>query len=140
MALDREENLFHRSSSILTNHNDLINHLINLIILIGEDGTGPMDEEFPLLAKAVCLYAKQIRPKRKWVKQWLLNRRQHTYLNLLQEMRLEPPDWRNCLRMDEDEYFQLLRLVTPMILKKDTVMTQLKLAEESMRQHDGKFN
>ncbi|KAG8187109.1 hypothetical protein JTE90_004855 [Oedothorax gibbosus] len=76
------------------------------------------EEEFLLLATAVCLYAKQRRPKRKWVKQWLLNRRQHTHLNLLQELRLEPSDWRNYLRLDEKAYFQLLRLVTPMIKKK----------------------
>ncbi|KAG8176622.1 hypothetical protein JTE90_028604 [Oedothorax gibbosus] len=80
-------------------------------------------KNFSFLATAVCLYAEQRRPKRKWVKQWLLNIRQHTHLNLLQELRLEPSDWRNYLRLDEEAYFQLLRLVTPMI-KKYTVMRQ----------------
>lgn len=65
---------------------------------------------------------KRRRPRSKWVKQWLLQRDQFSHINLLEELRLEPDDWRNYLRMDEDNYLMLLNLVTPLIQKQDTCM------------------
>ncbi|KAJ8963117.1 hypothetical protein NQ318_018582 [Aromia moschata] len=38
------------------------------------------------------------------------------------ELRLQPDDWRNYLRMDEETYIELLNLVTPFIKRKDTIM------------------
>lgn len=37
-------------------------------------------------------------------------------------MRLEPDDWRNYLRMDEETYVELLNIVTPLIKRQDTMM------------------
>lgn len=76
------------------------------------------------MSTAVCLYIKSKKPKRKWVKRLFLNRRNHTHLNLFQDISVEPSDWKNYLRMDEDTYNHLLSLVTPLITKKDTVMRQ----------------
>lgn len=45
-----------------------------------------------------------------------------SYVKLLKELRNEPNDWRNYLRMDEDTYVELLGLVSPLIAKADTVM------------------
>lgn len=83
-----------------------------------------MDEEFLLLAAAVALHIKRKKPKKSWAKQWLLNRSKFSHINLMNELRLEPSDWRNYLRMNEDSFFRLLDLVTPMIKKKDTNMRQ----------------
>ena len=83
-----------------------------------------MDDEFLLLSTTVCLYIKSRRAKRKWVKQWLLNRPILSQINLMNELTLEPHDWRNYLRMDDQTYFHLLNLVTPLIKKKDTNMSQ----------------
>jgi Flp pilus assembly CpaF family ATPase len=37
---------------------------------------------------------------------------------------LEPDDWLNCLRMDEDAYREILQKVTPRIEKSNTVMRE----------------
>lgn len=52
----------------------------------------------------------------------MLKKREFSHINLLRELRNEPNDWRNYLRMDEETYVELLRLVSPFIAKKDTVM------------------
>lgn len=45
------------------------------------------------------------------------------WINLLKKLYDEPNDWWNYLRMDEEEvYAELLRLVSPFIVKNDTVM------------------
>lgn len=38
----------------------------------------------------------------------------------MKELKLNPDDWRNYMRMDESTYLQLLNLVTPLITCKDT--------------------
>ncbi|CAH2002906.1 unnamed protein product [Acanthoscelides obtectus] len=65
---------------------------------------------------------KQHQARTKWVKEWLLKRQDLTHTNLLEELRLEPDDWRNYLRMDEDSYVMVLKLVTPLIEKQDTIL------------------
>lgn len=83
------------------------------------------EEEFiNLAAAAVCIYIKKRKPKTKWQKGWLSARKQLTHLNLVQQLSLEPADWRNYLRMDETTYNTLLQMVTPMIKRKDTNMRQ----------------
>ena len=42
----------------------------------------------------------------------------------MKELREDPDDWRNYLRMDEDAYNQLLHLVTPIIERQNTVMRE----------------
>lgn len=65
---------------------------------------------------------KQRRCRSKWSKKWLLRRNIHSHVNLIEDLREDPEDWRGYLRMDETAYIELLRLVTPIIKKEDTVM------------------
>jgi hypothetical protein len=72
-------------------------------------------------ALAVILDKKNRRKKiSKWCKSWLLQRKRCSHINLLEELRLEPDDWRNYLRMDEEPCIQLLQLVTPYIKRNVT--------------------
>lgn len=77
-----------------------------------------------LLAVAAVLAVEKNREKRKsrrkWTKDWLLKRSTLSHTNLLEELRLEPGDWHNYLRMDEDTYRKLLKLVTPLIERHNT--------------------
>lgn len=81
-----------------------------------------MDREFLLLSTAACLYIKRKKPKKTWVKQWLKNREKNTHINLLNELRLDPSDFKSYLRMDHKTYNDLLNMITPYIQKKDTQM------------------
>lgn len=66
------------------------------------------------MAAAVAIKIKYSKKQRsKWDKGWLLKRRQFSHVNLLNELRLEPGDWFNYLRMDEETYLELLSLVAP---------------------------
>lgn len=74
-----------------------------------------------------CLLVKRKGIKRsrsKWCKKWLLRRNVHSHINLMKDLREDPNDWRNYLRMDECAYKELLRLVTPVIQRKNTVMRE----------------
>ncbi|KAL0893446.1 hypothetical protein ABMA27_015026 [Loxostege sticticalis] len=84
------------------------------------------EEELILLTAAtVCCHILTKKQERKqWMKEWLKKRNQFTHINLLNELTLEPSDWRNYLRMDETTYFKLLKLVTPYIAKRDTNMRE----------------
>ena len=79
-----------------------------------------------LCAAAIAIIAKKKkvnkRKRSKWSKDWLLKRQELSHLNLLNELRLEPEDWFNYLRMDEETYMELLQIVTPQIKRMDTVM------------------
>lgn len=84
-----------------------------------------IDEESLLLATAaVCIIKKNVlrRKRKRWVKPWLLKRDLFSHTNLIAELRSEPDDFRNYLRMDESTYQHLLDLVTPLILRADSVM------------------
>ncbi|VEN58514.1 unnamed protein product [Callosobruchus maculatus] len=84
-----------------------------------------------LLAVAAGLAVEQNREKRKtrrkWTKDWLLKRSALSNTNLLEELRLESGDWHNYLRTDEDTYRKLLKLVTPLIERRDTHLHTGKL-------------
>lgn len=74
-----------------------------------------------LCAVAAALAIKSKKKKqRMWSKKWLLKRNQFSHINLLAELKLEPGDWFNYLRMDYDTYCTLLNLVAPLIVKQDT--------------------
>ncbi|XP_045134780.1 uncharacterized protein LOC123518147 isoform X3 [Portunus trituberculatus] len=85
----------------------------------------PLDkEELDLLAAAAVAATllqktKKRRKRRVWTKEWLLKRDGLSHLKLLEELRLEPVDWLNYLRMDEQTYLTLLSLVSPFIKKQD---------------------
>ena len=86
------------------------------------------DEDLDLALGAVtvaCIVAeieKPKRKKRKWVKDWLMKRNELSHECLLNELKLEPGDWFNYVRMDEKTYMELLFMVSPFIEKKDTYM------------------
>ena len=55
---------------------------------------------------------------RKWIKQWLIDRKKCTHKRLLNELRIiEPNDFRNFVRMNTDVFDELLALVAPAIEK-----------------------
>ncbi|KAK4886556.1 hypothetical protein RN001_002827 [Aquatica leii] len=85
------------------------------------------DYRLCLIAAAVAIMVKKNKNARKkvrsrWVKPWLTKRISLSHINLLTELRLEPDDYRNYLRMNEDTYIELLQLVTPYIQKNNTVL------------------
>jgi hypothetical protein len=50
----------------------------------------------------------------------------------MSELRLEPDDWLNYLRMDEDAYREILQKVTPRIKKSNTVMRKAIMPHEHL--------
>lgn len=74
------------------------------------------------IAAAAAALLSEKRKKRRsiWAKQWLLQRKTFSHINLLNELKLNPGDWFNYLRMDENTYLELLKAVTPFIIKKNT--------------------
>lgn len=61
--------------------------------------------------------------KRRWMKEWLKKRNKYTHENLLNDLRIsEPSDFQNFLRLDSTVFDELLRMVTPEIHKRDTMM------------------
>lgn len=96
-----------------------------------------MDES--LLLSIIVLCALKLKkekrkrtPRKYWMKDWLLKRGRFSHINLLHELRSEPDDWRNYMRMDEATYLQLLKLVTPEIEKENTVLRQSITAHERL--------
>lgn len=73
------------------------------------------------VALALTLQRKK-KKKSRWCKPWLLKRDSLSHEGLLNELRLEPVDYFNYLRMDEQTYSELLSLLTPLIKRQDTVM------------------
>lgn len=76
---------------------------------------------------------RHVNKKRKWCKNWLLQRRMHTHMNLLKELRTsEPSDFKNYLRMDSNSFNLLLELVRAKITKQDTILREAISAEERL--------
>lgn len=73
------------------------------------------------------------RKKRKWSKQWLLERRKYSHMNLLHELKSnEPADFKNYLRMENHTFYELLNMVRPFIEKQNTMMRESISAEERL--------
>lgn len=68
----------------------------------------------------------------KYIKNWLEKRITYSHVNLLNDLRLEPNDWRNYLPMDEDTYIELLTLVVHYIKKQD-VMRKAITSHDKLR-------
>lgn len=95
----------------------------------------PTLSKHSIAAIAVALLEDEgkIRKRRKWCKNWLLQRRIYTHMNLLKELRTsEPSDFKNYLRMDNDAFNLLLELVRPKITKQDTKLRDAISAEERL--------
>ena len=74
------------------------------------------DELFLSLLTVALVKRNDRRNKRKqWCKEWMLRRNKFTHINFLDELRLEPSDFHNFLRMSESVYGELLSLISPMI-------------------------
>lgn len=85
------------------------------------------------VAVGIALFDKKKRPKKKWSKNWLLQRKTYCHMNLIRELREnEKSDFLNYLRMDECRFSFLLNLVTPEIEKQNTVMREAVSAEERL--------
>lgn len=70
---------------------------------------------------AIAIYLACEKRKRFWMKEWFKKRRTFSYHKLLDELRLSSPsDYRSYLRMDHSTFIELLNMITPFILKKDT--------------------
>ena len=70
------------------------------------------------LVIALSLDKKKRKLRRKWSKDWLLQRVTYGHANLLKELRInEPEDFHNFLRMDAQSFDELLSLVEPLIRK-----------------------
>ena len=54
------------------------------------------------------------------------------HVNLLKELRIEPTDYHDFLRMNKSVYLKLLSMVTPLIQKKDTIMKRSVSAHERL--------
>lgn len=79
---------------------------------------------FALAAVLIIKKKKLMKNNRKWSRQLFLKRNYFSHANLISELRSEPDEFRNYLRMDESTYKYLLNLVTPKISKADSVMRQ----------------
>lgn len=71
-------------------------------------------------AAATIVHEKKRKVRSVWTKDWLLKRKRFSHINLLEELRLQPEDWFNYLRMDEGTYLELLKAVSPLITKQNT--------------------
>ncbi|XP_026810641.1 uncharacterized protein LOC113552131 [Rhopalosiphum maidis] len=80
------------------------------------------DDAIALVGLALILKNKKQKKREKRTKDWLLKRKTYSHVNLLNELRFQPLDFKNYLRMDEDTYRNLLSMVAPLIQKQDTVM------------------
>jgi hypothetical protein len=65
---------------------------------------------------------KNVKKRSRWSKPWLLKRENMSHGQLLKELRLEPKDYSNYIRMDERTYLELLAMVTPFIEKEHTML------------------
>ncbi|CAH1999865.1 unnamed protein product [Acanthoscelides obtectus] len=94
------------------------------------------DDALALIGIAVILKKKRtktvIKKRKKWCKHWLLKKKTYSHVNLLNELKFEPEDFKNYLRMDENTYIKLLAMVTPMITRKDTIMRNSISAHERL--------
>lgn len=66
-------------------------------------------------------------------KDWLLERDVFSHVRLLDTLqKSEPVDYKKYLRMPKECYFELLELVTPLILKEDTNMRKAVTPHERL--------
>ena len=66
---------------------------------------------------------KNRKTREMWTKKWLLGRDRFTHINLLNFIRNDSPeDYKNYLRMSDENIQYLIAKVKPLIAKQDTVM------------------
>ncbi|XP_046684984.1 putative nuclease HARBI1 [Homalodisca vitripennis] len=73
----------------------------------------------------VCLEEKKRKVRKIWCKNWLKNRNQFSHMSLLQELASnEPNDYKNYLRMTEDCFEDILRRISPDIVKQNSILRE----------------
>lgn len=82
----------------------------------------------------LCVLAHYMPRKRLWARPWLRRRNtESVYHRLVRELSLEDPETlRNFIRLNRDQYHELLRRVTPLIEKQDTNMRKSVSAGERL--------
>ncbi|KAG5895690.1 hypothetical protein JTB14_027013 [Gonioctena quinquepunctata] len=69
----------------------------------------------------------------KWAEQWVQDRNKNGQMALLKELRQnDRKDFKNYLRMSTSHFDELLGLISPYIVKQDTVMRNAIPAEERL--------
>jgi hypothetical protein len=63
----------------------------------------------------------------KWARAWLLKRNNLSHINLRKDLTLEPGDWYNYLRIDNETYLHL-HLIAPHIRKNYSAMRRICIA------------
>ncbi|XP_055846366.1 uncharacterized protein LOC129912239 [Episyrphus balteatus] len=91
-------------------------------------------KQFILICAGVILNEKmEKRRKRKWAKEWLLERTLHSDIYLVNKLKLtEPEDYKCYLRMKDEQFQELLSLVDPFIKKQDTLMRTAISSEQRL--------
>lgn len=86
------------------------------------------------LALALCMMRDEDERSRIWSRSWLATRdKESVYHRLVKELTLEDPNTlREWILLDRTQYQHLLRLVTPLIEKRDTNMRQAVTAGERL--------
>jgi hypothetical protein len=60
------------------------------------------------LTFAVFVLGCKRKPRKKegrvWYKDWLMNRKTYSHINLMGELKIYPCDWHNYLRMNEENF------------------------------------
>ncbi|KAJ8940584.1 hypothetical protein NQ314_010662 [Rhamnusium bicolor] len=76
------------------------------------------------VAIIIALTMKRHVKRRYWMKKWLKKRENYSHLMLLKEISdtNEVGDYKNYFRMDEETFNKLLRMVEPILIRKNTVM------------------
>lgn len=79
-----------------------------------------------LAAAIVLLFVGNKRKRtRRWSKDWYKKRQKYTHENLLKDLMLtEEADFKNFVRLDLEQFKELLELVTHVIAKKNTNMRE----------------
>lgn len=85
------------------------------------------------LCAALIIIENEKEKKRCWTKEWLLKRERLSHMHLIDELRTSSVcDLKNYLRMDDDSFKYLLKLVTPYIRKRNTKLRQCISSDERL--------
>ncbi|XP_035892009.1 uncharacterized protein LOC118503143 [Anopheles stephensi] len=63
-----------------------------------------IEDDVLLMLGALFATQSERKPRSKWVKNMYLKRSSLSHINMMEELRLEPTDWLNYARMDEESY------------------------------------
>lgn len=96
------------------------------------------DDDIDLVGLLTFILKKNKKPKNKKTRKMserlaLKTKNLRSNVNLLNELRFEPPGFKNYLQMDEDTYRKLLSMVAPLIKNRDTIMRKTRTRTHMLR-------